>query len=89
MRRAAKRDANEAEIIDALRAAGCHVIQADDIDLIVGRAGKNYLIEVKLPKKRDNLRPIQQRMKAEWCGQYCIVTTPAEALHAVGANDER
>lgn len=89
MRRAAKRDVNEASIIEALRAAGCDVIQCDEIDLIAGRAGKSYLLECKQPGRRNKLRPIQEKLLANWRGHYAIVTTPQEALAAVGLRDER
>lgn len=84
MRRAAKRDANEREIIDALLAAGCDVIQCDEIDLLVGRAGSTYCLEVKQEGKRNDLRDSQIRLVRDWRGHYAIVTTPAEALEAVG-----
>ncbi len=84
VRRAAKRDANEPGIVQALEAAGCDVLRATDVDLIVGRANQNYLLECKLPSERKRLRPIQKRLRDQWRGQYAIVTTPEEALRAVG-----
>lgn len=52
MRRAAKRDANEPEIVAALRAAGYWVAQISHKgfpDLVVGRKGRSFvcLMEVK------------------------------------------
>jgi hypothetical protein len=86
MRYASRRDMNEPEIVDALEAAGCDVLQATDVDLIVGRAGKNYLVEVKRPMRASpsRIRPIQQRLRASWRGQYSIVTSVDQALQAVG-----
>ena len=84
VRRAAKRDANEREIIDALLAAGCDVIQCDEIDLLVGRAGMTFALEVKQPDKRNDLRDTQIRLIRDWRGHYAVVTTPDEALRAVG-----
>ena len=91
MRRAAKRDLNEPEIIAALEAVGCDVLRATDVDLIVGRAGRNYLLEVKRVKRatESRIRPIQRRLRDTWHGQYAIVTTAQEALQAVGMVDER
>ena len=91
MRRAAKRDLNEPEIIAALEAVGCDVLRATDVDLIVGRAGRNYLLEVKRVKRatESRIRPIQRRLRDTWHGQYAIVTTAQEALQAVGLVDER
>lgn len=84
MRYAARRDGNESEIIAALQSAGCDVLTADNIDLIVGRSGMNFLIEVKYPGRRRRLRPIQTRLRDSWRGQYSIVTSAEEALAAVG-----
>ena len=85
-RYAAKRDLNEPVIVQALEAVGCDVLQATDVDLIVGRAGKNYLVEVKRPKRatESRIRPIQKRLRESWRGQYAIVTSVDEALRAVG-----
>lgn len=52
MRRAARRDGNEPEIVAALRAAGASVsaLNGDGIpDLLVGYRGETFLLEVKLP----------------------------------------
>ena len=53
MRRAARVDANQAEIIAALRTAGAsvHIIEVP-VDLLVGYMEKTVLIEVKNPKSR-------------------------------------
>lgn len=85
-RYAAKRDANEGQIVDALEAAGCDVLRSTDIDLIVGHAGASYLLECKVPGRtsESRLRPLQKRLRASWRGHYAIVTTPEEALRAVG-----
>lgn len=88
LRRAAKRDANEPEIVDALRKAGCDVARLDTpVDLVVGRAGVNYLLEVKdgskIPSER-RLTPGQERFFDTWRGQVAKVETLEEALAAVG-----
>ncbi len=54
MRRAKRRDANEAAIVEALEAAGAYVQRLDDSgggvpDLLVGYRGVTKLLEVKLP----------------------------------------
>lgn len=85
-RYARRRDLNEPGIIAALQHSGCDVEQIDLCDLIVGRAGMNYLIEIKRPKRRSESRITdrQKRLRATWRGQYTIVSTVAEALKAVG-----
>lgn len=84
MRRyAARRDANEAAIVSALRSAGCSVLRLDAVDLLVGQAGRNYLFEVKdgnKPPSARKLTPLQESILAGWRGQYAVVTSPADAL---------
>lgn len=85
-RYAARRDANEVEIVRALEAVGCSVLRVDAVDLIVGRAGVNYLIECKDGRKSAGNRPLtpaQKKLRAEWRGQYAVVTSVDEALAVV------
>lgn len=86
---AAKVDRNQSEIVDALRAGGCDVrIIEQPVDLLVARAGINFLLEVKVPKSKGErggkLTPEQEVFFKEWRGQKAIVRTPEEALRAVG-----
>jgi hypothetical protein len=65
--RAKRRDANEAAIVEALRAIGCVVQQLDQgggvPDLLVGRGGVNLLMEVKSPDAKGGAKPGGARMK--------------------------
>ena len=73
-RKAAKRDENEPEVIDGLKWAGFTVTQlsAKGVpDLLAGRNGVNYLIEVKMPKKK--LTPDQVEWHDEWLGMKPII----------------
>ncbi len=82
MRRASKRDANEPSIVQALLFAGCRVYPLDrPYDLLVLRAGRLYLLEVK--SKRGTLTPSQEALMAEgW--PVTVVWEPEQALRAVG-----
>lgn len=91
--RLGRRDANEAEIIDALRSHGCSVVQLDHpTDLLVGRIrrlplGVNFLLEVKDPAKKPSERRLTEReleFAESWRGQYAVVETVSDALAAVG-----
>lgn len=89
MRFAAKRDANEGEIVTALELAGWSVFKVSDTglpDLICCRRGVLALLEVKAPD--GDLTPAQvktfQRLRAAGY-EVAVVRTPAEALTAVGA----
>lgn len=100
--RAKRRDANEGPIVAALEAAGATVqrLDADGVpDLLVGYAGRTYLLEVKNPatkagakvggvrtKGRGALTPSQTRWFALWRGfPIAEVVDPTEALRAIGA----
>lgn len=82
---ALKRDSNEPEIINALTRAGCSVCILNGKglpDLLVGRAGRNYLLEVKDPLKGD-LTDAQVYWHGQWRGKVHVVHTVAEAMKAV------
>jgi hypothetical protein len=104
-KRAARRDDNEGPIVEALRAAGASVTvigMGDGVpDLLVGMAGRTYLLEVKhAPGPRGGTHRSGNKSKggdgvltgdqvawwAAWRGAPpVIVRTPAEALAAIGA----
>ncbi len=91
----ATRDANEAEIVEALeRVPGVTVerLSGEDLpDLIVGYRLRNYLLEVKLPigpkggESHSKLSPGQKAWHKGWCGQRAVVRSAWEALSAIGA----
>ena len=87
MRRAARTDANQPEIVRALRDAHCSVqilaaVGQGVPDLLVGRGARNYLLEIKI--RGGKLTPDQVAWHREWRGCAQIVRTPSEALAAVG-----
>jgi len=92
MRRAARVDDNQAEIVAALRKCGCTVQSLAAVgngvpDLLVGRAGVNYLLEVKdgsKPKSARELTPDELRWLYAWRGSAAVVETVEEAMKAVG-----
>jgi hypothetical protein len=83
MRRAAKRDATEPAIIDALQRAGCRVqpLSQDGVPDLLVRGPKGWaLLEVKSPGGR--LTPAQRQWRQTY-GVVPIVQTPDEAIRAV------
>jgi hypothetical protein len=92
MPRARRVDANQAAIVEALRAAGCSVQDLHEVgdgcpDLLVGftdrdGVGHNYVLEVKGP--RGWLTGKQPKWHRNWKGQKAIVRSPLEALEALG-----
>lgn len=85
MRTAARRDSNEGEIVSALEAVGCSVtrLSAKGVpDLIVGRQGVTYLMEVK--ERKGELTADQEIFFENWQGHAAIVRTVEDALREVG-----
>ena len=89
MRRAARRDQNEPEIIDALRAVGAFVWPLDQpVDLLVGHRGQWHLLEVKRPKMGRLTEGQRELVRLATGGEIPpvhIVKTAREALEAIGA----
>jgi hypothetical protein len=91
MRRAAKVDANQAEIIAALRKIGAsvqplHAVGAGCPDLAVGWRGMTSLLEIKdgsKPPSARKLTPDQVKWHAEWRGHVAVVETVEQAIEAV------
>ena len=85
-RYARKRDANERDIIDALRNAGCMVIQETNIDLWVLPPHLPHWIPMEVKTKTGKLTDYQTRLHASMRADYnyniAIVTTIDEALEA-------
>lgn len=93
MRRAAKIDANQTQVVEALRAAGATVQSLAAVgqgvpDLLVGFQSKTLLMEVK-----DGRKPPSQRQLTEdqlkWHGAWrggpvAIVDGPDAALRMLG-----
>lgn len=86
MRRAAKIDANQRQIIDALRKCGAtvqplHTVGAGVPDLLVGYRGRTALVEVKdgsLPPSKRRLTPDQQTWHGQWQGGTLAVVCDVE-----------
>lgn len=92
MRRAARTDAPQNEIVEALRRAGVsvqplHQVGSGCPDLLCGIRGANVLLEIKdgsLSPSRRRLTPDQVRWHADWRGAVHVVHSAEEALSAVG-----
>lgn len=93
MRRAAKVDANQPEIVRALRQVGAYVESLAAVgngvpDLLVGFRGETVLIEVKdgrRPPSERQLNDEQIEWHAAWPGGRCVVAScVTEALAAIG-----
>ena len=94
MRRAARVDGNQRQIVAALRAIGCtvqtlHTVGKGCPDILVGCRGTNLLMEIKDGQKPTSARRLtddEAKWHEEWLGQVIVVATIEEAIAAVDAN---
>jgi hypothetical protein len=85
MRYAARVDANQEQIVSALRAAGAYVwIIGLPVDLLVGYNNHTFLMEIKDgPKKK--LTKLQEEFFKLWVGgTLCRIDGPEAALRMIG-----
>jgi hypothetical protein len=84
MRRAAKVDANQAAIVDALRRCCVQVEPiGKPVDLLICHRGETALMEVKNPDGRDQLTKDQIEFMARWPGKVHVVRSVDEAIRCV------
>jgi hypothetical protein len=84
MRYAARVDANQEQIVSALRAAGAYVwIIGLPVDLLVGYKGHTFLMEIKDGSKK-RLTRLQEAFFENWGGgTLCRVDGPEAALNMI------
>ena len=94
MRRAAKVDQNQDQVVSALRSAGAKVQSLAAVgkgvpDLLCQYQGTFYLIEVKDGRKQPSQRRLtddQVKWHEEWKSAFLgVVESPDEALRFIGA----
>lgn len=93
MRLRARVDANQAEVVKALRKVGASVQVLSMVghgcpDLLVGYRGKNYLLELKDGDKAPSARketPDEHEWIGTWRGTVSVVDNTDGALEAIGA----
>jgi hypothetical protein len=85
MRYAARVDANQEQIVLALRAAGAYVwIIGLPVDLLVGYKNHTFLVEIKTGSKK-HLTALQKNFFDNWSGSTLIrVDGPEAALRMIG-----
>lgn len=92
MRRAAKVDENQKELVSQLRHHGCSVAVTSGVgvgfpDIVVGYKGQNFLFEVKDPAKPPSARKLtndQEEFHWKWRGQIDVIETADEAIEIMG-----
>lgn len=85
MRYAARVDANQQQVVSALRAAGCYVyVIGLPVDLLVGYNGQTFLVEIKDGPKKALTR-LQQDFFGNWIGgSLHRINGPEDALRMIG-----
>ena len=91
-RRAAKVDANQREIVQALRRAGATVVHLHAVgdgcpDIAVGYRDQNYFLEIKdgsKPPSAQKLTEPQMQWHRDWRGTSHVVNSPEAALAVIG-----
>jgi hypothetical protein len=85
MRLAARVDANQHQIVSALRAAGASVwIIGLPVDLLVGHRGHTFLVEIKTDSKK-RLTGLQADFFQNWSGSTLArIDSPEAALRMIG-----
>lgn len=81
MRRQAKADNNQPEIVKIFRDLGCsvqhlHTIGKGCPDVLIGKDGQNFLIEIKNGSKhlsQKKLTKDEAEWHQKWRGQVCII----------------
>jgi Holliday junction resolvase len=86
-RRASRTDANQSEIVKALRKAGVSVAPTHAVgdgfgDLVCGYRGRSYLVEVK--DRLGELTEDQAKFVLSWRGDYHVVRSVRDALAVFG-----
>lgn len=93
MRRSAKVDANQEQVVSALRSAGAMVQSLAAVgkgvpDLLVAFRGNLFLLEVKdgaKPPSGQKLTDAQKTWHQAWGALVEVVNSPEAALRAIGA----
>jgi hypothetical protein len=88
MRRDAKPDGNQTEIVTQLRRIpGITVHYVHQLknfcDILVGYRGRNYLFEIKKDQKKK-LTPGEKKFQEEWTGQVNTVSSVEDILLILG-----
>lgn len=99
MRRAAKVDRNQSEIVEILRRYGAAVIITSQLknafDILVGYNGKLFVMEIKdgeLPPSKKRLTPGEQKCKdtlQKVKVNYYVVESPEQAIDIISKPIEK
>ena len=87
LRRAARVDANQVDIVGRLRLFGCSVLIVSQLkncfDILVGYKGVNYAFEIKDGHKPPSQRKLtggEKKFFSEWKGQVDVIESFEDAM---------
>lgn len=85
MRRRARVDENQSEIVSALRELGCsvellHRVGGGCPDVMAAYEGRTALLEIKNPNGSPRLLSTQREWIARWKGRVAVVSSATEAV---------
>lgn len=91
MRRAARVDGNQREIVRRLRLIGARVTSTAGVgngfpDIVVGYRRRNYLFEIKDPAQPPNKRkltPMEREWHRDWRGEAHVIESFEDALEVM------
>ena len=89
MRLAARRDANEDQVVSALQACGAYVKKINgsgEFDLLVWYRGYTLLLEIKdgrKPPSAQALTPAEEKFHREWPGDNLHIVNSVDAALAL------
>lgn len=82
-RQAARIDANQPEIVKALRKLDGVSVELDKDDILVGYQGATYWIEIKTGPKAK-IKESQKKLVENWQGHYAICWNIDQILYEIG-----
>jgi Holliday junction resolvase len=96
MRKKARVDANQKEIVQQLRKRGISVLHTHQLgkgapDIIVGYMNYNYLIEIKdgnKSKSQQKLTPDELEFASKWGGNYAVCNSLEQILQLIDYDQE-
>jgi hypothetical protein len=88
MRRAARTDSTQTDIVNALRRCGCRVLHLHTLgsgapDILVGLGRRLTMMELKsgdLSPSRRRLTPLEQDFARDWAGHVITIESVDQAL---------
>jgi hypothetical protein len=97
MRKKARVDANQKEIVQQLRKLDVSVLHTHQLgkgapDLILGYRNENFLIELKdgtKTKSQQKLTPDELEFQSKWMGNYAVCNSFEQILKVIDYVDQR